>query len=153
LPFKFRVIHIIATLIIVVFSLALTAQADVSKNIQELHSIWNKHDSTYSYNHLEGSSSDALGLLEQGGGTANFTSLNLNSEIRTLESEMLEKDWGLQWKSGGQVYSLPGLEVADNLVYRSRLKSEISWGILNNGYFDNQYKSQIRLNEAKILSL
>jgi hypothetical protein len=50
------------------------------------------------------------------------------------------------------VYSSPGLEVPDNLVYRSSLQSEISWNILNNADFDNQSKSQIRLNEAKILS-
>jgi len=143
-------IFYINILVLFIFS-NIKGQNQTSQDINELYNIWDKQYSDYTNqpNRPFTNPNDLFNRIT----IDSIPKNNLKSEILLAESKIKEKDWGLDWKNSLLLNSAPGQEVADNIIYRSRIQSEISWNILKNGYFDNQKSSQIKKNESLIAEI
>ncbi len=128
------------------------AQTNSTKLISELYEMWDGIYSKYQVNHIEGDINKSYLFYQYEDSTTNYNK-NLGSSIRKAEAEMLAKDWGLDWNSGYAINTASGVDATDNLIYRSRVQSELSWNILNNGFIENKDRSKVKENESKILEL
>jgi hypothetical protein len=116
--------------------------------IQKLYGLWDAHYKPYNIDHISGAINDASKLFETKDTSTSQQSRNFDSEIKKAESDLYKKDWGLGWNTNFLLNSAPGMEMADNIIYRSRVQTEVRWDILRSGYFQNKTLAQIKQNES-----
>lgn len=135
-------------------SIVSVAQTNVDQLIEDLYDVWDGIYTNYYFNHLSGDINKSYLFFQTPLVDSNVSSSNqLKSQIKFAESEMIRKDWGLDWNSGYAINTASGIGESDDLIYRSRVQSELSWNILNNGFVENKTRSDIRNNEGRMLAL
>lgn len=126
------------------------SQETTDSLIQQMYRLWESSYTSYHVEHMSGEVGAAYSLLEV---EDSSTIQNLEADILAAESDLMNKDWGLDW-SGGYVYNTaPGMDVADNILYKSRIQTQVSWSIINNGFIENKARSKVLENESEIASL
>lgn len=129
-----------------------SAQSITDSLIDEMYMMWEKSYSHYEIDHMEGELSDALEYFVIHD-SLKLTSEELRSEILKANSDLVKKNWGLDWSAGYIYNTAPGMEVADNILYKSRVQTQVSWDLLNNGFVENRTRGEILFNESEISRL
>lgn len=132
------------------FSVTFAQEDPTSSLIKEMYQIWEKAYQRERANLIDGSKEEAIQLLTPLDTNASI-SKETEGKILLAESDLVRKDWGLNWSNGYVYNTAPGMDVADNIIYRSRVQSEVSWNILDNGWIENRGKSKQLRNDAEIL--
>lgn len=140
----------ILLLIILLTGNILLCQKDVTDElINELYNEWTKYNDSYSIDHFEGEINKVHALYADKITSENEVE-NFITKIKNAEADLARKDYGLDWRAG-YIHNLsPGETDFDNIIYRSRITSEIGWNVLSNGWIQNKIKAQILENEGKI---
>lgn len=113
-----------------------------------MYGMWQNAYGGYHLDHMSGEISTSLEyLVISDTGTA---SNDLLPEILRAESDLINKNWGLDLSAGYLYNTSAGMDVADNILYKSRIQTQLSWDVLNNGYLENRTKSKILENESLI---
>ncbi len=115
--------------------------------------MWDTHYVGYNVNHIDGDKKEAIKLFESKDSTVDFDTKSLLYDLKMAEADVIAKDWGLNWSANYLYNTAPGMDLADNIIFRSRVQSDLRWNILNNGYIENKTKSEIKQNEALIALL
>lgn len=112
--------------------------------------MWDTHYDGYAVNHIDGDKTEAVILFQTKDSAADFNKKNLLYDLKMAEADVVAKDWGIDWNTNYLINTAPGMDVADNIIYRSRVQSDLRWNILNNGYLANKTRGEIKQNEALI---
>jgi hypothetical protein len=121
--------------------------------IDDLYQLWDTHYVGYNVNHIDGDKKEAIKLFESKDSAVDFDTKSLLYDLKMAEADVIAKDWGLNWSANYLYNTAPGMDLADNIIFRSRVQSDLRWSILNNGYIENKTKSEIKQNEALIALL
>ncbi|CAG5084174.1 TolC family protein [Parvicella tangerina] len=129
----------------------LFSQRVVDSLIQEMYAVWERAYIGYDVDHMTGelSAGKKLFILDD----STVYSQDLKAKIMKAESDLVAKDWGVSWGAGYIYNTSPGMEVADNILYKSRVQAQVSWNILNNGFLENKKKSQVLKNRSVLAEL
>jgi hypothetical protein len=145
-------IRIISFSLVVVMSHSALAQKSADELISKLYKVWEKHYHTYSSDLISGDVKHVESLFDFGvDTTTNYE--NILFDLKLAEAALYKKHWGIDWNTNYLINTAPGMDVADNIIYRSRVQTEVKWNVLNNGYLENKFKSQIKENEALIYQI
>ncbi|GGI56174.1 hypothetical protein GCM10011444_04830 [Winogradskyella haliclonae] len=71
--------------------------------------------------------------------------------IKQLEKDAYRKDLGLVFKANAQYNFNDDLDEESNRITRSRLKTELEWNILKEGFLNNKHKAQQKNIEISLL--
>lgn len=134
-------------------SYTIYAQETTDALIKKLYALWDGHYKNYSIDHIKGKKEDACSVFHFRDSVPTLTNNQINYELKMAESALIEKDWGLSWNSNFLINTAPGMDVADNILYRSRVQTDLRWDLLKSGYFHNKTLAQIKQNEAFIAQL
>jgi hypothetical protein len=140
-------IIIITLHLICLLGVSVTAQKTADELIGKLYQIWENHYHNHSADLISGDAKAVEVLFEfNNDTTTNYD--NIIYDLKIAEAALYKKHWGVDWNTNYLINSAPGMEMADNIIYRSRIQTEVKWNVLNNGYLENKFKSQIKENEA-----
>ncbi|MCB9194875.1 MAG: hypothetical protein H6598_01445 [Flavobacteriales bacterium] len=150
---RIKYLDIILLLLVISSPIHSIGQKDnTDKLIDELYQIWETAYSRSKIDLVNGDLESAYKILSIID-TSTSSHQDLNAKIFAAQSDLVKKDWGLKWTNGYVYNTAPGMDVADNIIYQSRIQSEFSWNILDNGFLDNRTKSKVLYNESLITGL
>ena len=102
--------------------ISVSAQNTTDELINKLYQLWDKHYIGYSVNHIEGDKNEAVKLFNTKSDSLDFDTKFLMHDLKMAEADVIGKDWGIDWNTNYLINTAPGMDVADNIIYRSRVQ-------------------------------